>query len=87
MITEDTIPVPGLPQQSAPQIEVYRERTRRHLAWAMIGLLATVIVVGAIGWLRFGDDTARMQGYAVIFSPVSTLLGTILGYYFLTEKG
>ncbi|MFN8192511.1 MAG: hypothetical protein U0R78_19205 [Nocardioidaceae bacterium] len=49
--------------------------------------MATVIVVGAIGWLRFGDDTARMQGYAVIFSPVSTLLGTILGYYFLTEKG
>jgi hypothetical protein len=64
------------------QRQVQRDKTRDYLAWVLILILAGLVLVGCIGWLRHGNDTSQMQSFAILFGPVTTLLGTVLGFYF-----
>lgn len=59
-----------------------REHARRQLAYWLLVLLTILVVVGCVGWLAHGTDRDRMQNYAILFSPIVTLLGTVLGFYF-----
>lgn len=79
-ISEDVEPSPGLIRLQGSHVP--REETRRRLAYALVAILGILVAVGCAGWLLHGDDVDRMQNFALIFAPVVTLLGTILGFYF-----
>lgn len=80
IVAEDVEPRPGL---SYPQeIETPRDATRKWLAYALVFILLILVVVGCVGWLRDGSDADRMQNFSLLFAPIVTLLGTILGFYF-----
>jgi len=59
----------------------YVDQTRRRITYLLIGILAFLTVVGSVGWLLYGDDLDRMQSFAVIFSPVVTLVAAALGFF------
>lgn len=79
-LSEDSAPAPGLQKLTTRPIK--REHTRRTIAYILVGTLVALAIVGAAGWLFFGEDTDRMQNFAVVFSPVTTLIGTVIGFYF-----
>jgi hypothetical protein len=62
--------------------QAQRDKTRDGLAWVLVVILAVLVVVGCVGWLCYGDDTQRMQSFAILFGPVTTLLGAVLAFYF-----
>lgn len=84
-IAESVSPTPGL-QVVVEQPVPPRERTRRTIAFVLVFALVGLLVVGAIGWICYGDDTPRMQNFAIIFSPITTLFGTVIGFYFSSTE-
>lgn len=56
------------------------------LAWPFVLILATVVLVGCVGWLMDGNDVDRMQTFAGVFGPVTTLLAAVLGFYFSSDR-
>lgn len=83
-ILENVEPREGLavPRETA----VDREKTRRRLAYGLVIILAGMVAVGCAGWLKYGGDVERMQNFGLIFAPIVTLLGTILGFYFSSKE-
>lgn len=85
-ITEN-VPAAGLKAGfQLASIEHRRESTRNWIVYALLAILALLVLVGCIGWLMYGADTSRMQNFSVLFSPVVTLLAGMLGFYFSSEK-
>lgn len=64
----------------------HMDSTRRWIAYGLVLLLATITIIGALGWWRHGEDPERIQSFAIIFSPVVTLVGTVLGFYFSSGR-
>lgn len=60
------------------------DRVRMYLAMAMLAILGGIVVTGCVGWLR-GATLREMQSLATVLSPVITLVGTTLGFYFWSE--
>lgn len=75
-------PQPGLNGVIREVRKGHREVTRRHIALILVAALVALTAVGATGWLIWGSDTARMQNFAIVFSPITTLFGTVIGFYF-----
>lgn len=71
------------PPTTTPQQQ--RETTRTKLAWALVLSLIALVGVGATGWLLYGNDVERMQTFAIVFAPIVTLVGTVLGFYFSSK--
>ncbi|MGB3764489.1 MAG: hypothetical protein WA966_14840 [Ornithinimicrobium sp.] len=80
-------PVPGLVHPHETLLQRKREDARRWIALALIFMLFVLVAVGCWGWISHGSDVERMQNFAVLFSPVVTLLGTVLGFYFSSADG
>lgn len=76
--SEDPVSLPG------PHVTPAREKTRSTLAVTMIVILVIVIVF--MGVLFLFKDLSRVKEFSsLIFTPVVTLLGPILGFYFGSE--
>ncbi|WP_328329964.1 hypothetical protein OHA70_07495 [Kribbella sp. NBC_00382] len=84
----ESVPVPnGLP-------EILRERSpkdpdrnvRTGLAWALTLLLVALALVAAGGWLLGSKKLEDLQAYLLVMSPIVTLTGTILGFYFSADR-
>lgn len=57
------------------------DSVRMWLAVGMVVILAGIVTVACAEWAS-GAGVRRMQALAVVMSPVVTLVGTILGFYF-----
>jgi uncharacterized protein YneF (UPF0154 family) len=69
------------------QLEPDRDaQTRTWLAVALTGLLALLAGVAAYGWLIMGKQLDELQAYMLVVSPIVTLTGTILGFYFSQRR-
>lgn len=58
------------------------EKNRSLLLKALLFIAAGLVLTGCIGWLWHGNEVDRMQSFAIVFSPIMTLLGTAVGFYF-----
>ena len=61
-------------------------QTRTWLAYALTGLLAVLALVAAYGWLIQNKALEQLQSYMLVVSPIVTLTGTILGFYFSASR-
>jgi hypothetical protein len=92
--TEDVQPPTDIVEFEQPSTQkvfnasepTHMDNTRRWIAYGLVLLLATVTIIGALGWWSHGADPQRIQSYAIIFSPVVTLVGTVLGFYFSSGR-
>lgn len=78
------------PSKSAPVIfgtppPTHRDKLRGWLAIGMASLLGVIVVVALYAWAFQKADLERMQSLALVFSPIVTLMGTILGFYFASD--
>jgi hypothetical protein len=84
ILTDDA---PAPPDGQAPVLQKlvpkqHPDDTRRWLAQWLLGALIALIAVGCYGWFLYGDSLQRMQSFILIFSPIVTLVGTVLAFYF-----
>ena len=63
-----------------------REKTRSWLAIVLGVLLIVQVLTACLGWLFADRDLESMQAFAVVAAPLTTLLGTVLGFYFGSER-
>lgn len=65
--------------------EVSRESTRSMLSYIMIGILSVVVIfLGVI--FCISEDVSKVKEFSgLVFTPIVTLLGPILGFYFGSE--
>lgn len=61
-----------------------REDTRSRLAYWVMGLLTVIVGVGLWGWID-GVSRDRLEDLTLMFSPVVTLMATVLGFYFASR--
>lgn len=61
------------------------DNVRMWLAVSMVAILALIVLSACWGWAR-GATVDDMQALAIVLSPVVTLVGTILGFYFSSER-
>lgn len=59
-----------------------RERTRRWIALAVIALLASVVVPGAVGLMRGTLSVGDVKELLASLGVLTTLVGTAMGFYF-----
>lgn len=59
-----------------------RERTRRWIALAVIALLASVVVPGAVGLMRGTLSVGDVRELLASLGVLTTLVGTAMGFYF-----
>jgi len=87
-IEEHSQPTPGNPPVLQPRRppRQHPDDTRMFLAYGLLAVLAGVVAAGCWGWIEYGDDPARMQSFGALFSPVVTLVGTVLAFYFFSSK-
>lgn len=83
-IRETVEPRRGLEQLH--ETVVSREKTRRRIAYLLVFILAGMVAVGCVGWLSHGEDVERMQNFGLIFAPVTTLLASMLAFYFSSKE-
>ena len=85
-LSEDATPQGGLNALRQRPRRWSREDTRTSIAWAMIFILGAVVVIGVLGWWFQRASTERMESLAVMFAPIVTLVGTVLGFYFSDDR-
>lgn len=79
---------PSKPRKVLRTTPTHNDDTRRWLAYALVALLFILVIVGSVGWLTMGpNEVEHLQSFALIFSPVVTLVGTMLGFYYRSEQG
>lgn len=61
-----------------------RESTRTFLACWLLALLSAIVVVGLYGWAT-GASRDRLEDLALMYSPIITLMATVLGFYFASQ--
>jgi hypothetical protein len=61
-----------------------REQTRTYLAYWLLALLTAIVGVGLWGWAA-GASRDRLEDLALMYSPVVTLMATVLGFYFASR--
>jgi hypothetical protein len=61
-------------------------QTRTWLAYALTALLAILAMAAAYGWLVMDKTLDQLQAYMLVVSPIVTLTGTILGFYFSATR-
>lgn len=83
-ITEDASPGHGEVLRRRPAKAAHPDNVRMWLALLMVAILACIVGVACWGWIS-GASLKDLQALALILSPVVTLVGTILGFYFSSE--
>jgi hypothetical protein len=91
IVAPSTAPPPVVAEAMAPvgglEMARERERTRRWIALAVIGLLAAVIVPGAVGLMRGTLSVGDMKELLGSLGVLITLLGTVQRFYFGERRG
>lgn len=85
VLAEDEPPGRGRVLQTRDKKAPHPDRVRMYLAGAMVAILAVIVGVACYGWIM-GRHLEDMQALAIVMSPVVTLVGTILGFYFSSER-
>lgn len=68
--------------------EPHREGIRGYLAMVLMGVLILLLVATFIGLALEWYTAAEMDTIlTIVFSPVVTLIGTVLGFYYAGGKG
>lgn len=63
-------------------IELIRERTRGRIAYALIALLAVVVLAGAVGLVLGRMSVDDVKALLSSLGTLTTLVGTAMGFYF-----
>jgi hypothetical protein len=80
-ISEDASPAQDRPVLRPQAQPPHPDSVRMWLAIGMVLILTGIVGVACYGWID-GRDLESMQALAIVLSPVVTLVGTILGFYF-----
>src|SRR5437867_7921272 len=79
----DPMPAPLSPADALADIPAVRERTRRWVAYILLGYLGSVIAVTLIVLFSEGVALQRAKDLiGLVLSSVTGLVGTVLGFYF-----
>lgn len=79
-------PAPGLPPAARASRDHSTPRTRNLIACGLLIILGALVLTGCGGWLLLDRNKADFQAFAVMFSPIVTLVGTVLAFYFGTKE-
>ncbi|GAB3652917.1 hypothetical protein GCM10027596_02640 [Nocardioides korecus] len=83
-ISEDARPGDAAPLVASPRTP--DDDDRRYIAWIMLAILGIAVAVGLINWCVRGLSADQMQGFQMIFTPLVTLVASVLGFYFSRKK-
>lgn len=79
--------------QPAPERPVFKgttfrgdDATRQSLARWMLAMLGFLVLTACVGWAVLKKDQQAIQSFLLIMSPIVTLTGTILGFYFSAPR-
>lgn len=80
---EDVPPASGKLVDGRPS---HTDRTRRDIAYALLGLMG-VTIVGTLVAVVFGRLTVdEMKEVSLLITPIATLTGTAIGFYFASDQ-
>jgi len=82
---EDRAPAQGLanPKLGEPSFD---DRTRRWIALILVGLLAVVTLAALVSFIVNWLDVSELKELGILITPVLTLTGTAVGFYFGANK-
>lgn len=59
-----------------------REKTRRHLAFSLVGLVAIMAIGILVALITHAIKPGDLASLGTVYSPVVTLAGVAIGFYF-----
>lgn len=82
-VLEEDLPTSTAPAyKTSPVPPTHEDKTRRAIAIGLVILLSLLAGVGCYGWIAHPANSDHLQAFGILFSPVVTLVGTVLGFYF-----
>lgn len=82
---EDRDPEEGL-YRSQFREPSFDDRTRRWIALALVGLLAIITLAALFSFILNKLDVSELKELSILITPVLTLTGTAVGFYFGANK-